>query len=332
MANVPGVNPCIRGIIGKYLIPQQPPLPSGNSIVCTSFYKMLVAKNKKEAWRILCAMLNPAFLQLLLRDPYVPPHIKKGATLLLLVIASDFICSITSDEAKEILAKLEVVPFDREHYPYTHKIDAILQEMDIEASMSSENHKCDRCVAVPTVGDIADGSSCIKYDCQECLHFTHGRDTVHTAEGTHACSVMQQIMAWANMFRLLVPLARVVANSSEYRHVSEQFTQYLDAWRCSYGFRAFPMLFTAKRSIRYLRDALGLFENHTSCPNVLWRHVSLLLHMQQVLQMKVSTPSKGDLLDENRKTLAEFQEKYGRFLPPLPSPPLSSPPLSLLSQ
>ena len=332
MSKVPGVDPKIREIVRKYLTPQQPPppqpsqppLPSGNSIVEASFYQMLVAENDESVWRILRAMLDPAFLQSLLQDPAVSHRFKKVALLLLLVIASDSICSETSNKAKEILDELGEVQFCQEYEPYTYTVDDILQKMNIEASLSSITHKCAKCVDVPTLNDDGDGISCRRYDCVVCLHFGNGRDTVFCTEGTRACPAMQKTMAWANVARALMPLARVVANSSEYTHASEDLALPLDVWRCFYGFWALPMLFTAKKSLKYLKDALGIFEDQTRCSEVLWRHVSLLLHMQRVLQVKVRNPLKGELLDENRKTLVEFQEKYGRFLPPLSSPPLPS--------
>ena len=289
-------------------------------------YGAFKQKSNEDAWDTICNMLDPAFLQSLLRDPDVSPKLKEVALLLLLVIASDSICKGTSDEAKRVLAELEGVQFCQEHNPYTYETDAILQKMDSVASMSSENHQCDKCVAVPNLGNIADGSSCSKYNCPMCLHFADGRDTAHKEEGdTHACPAMQKTMAWANMVRALVPLARVVANSSKYKNVSEEFALPFKVWRCFYCFWALPMLFTAKKSLKYLQNALGIFEDQTRCANVLWRHVSLLLHMQKVLQMKVRFPLKGESSTENRKTLAEFQEKYGQFLPPItsPAPPLS---------
>jgi len=282
---------------------------------------MFMAETNDEAWKILRDMLDTVFLQKLLEDSGVSDKLKQVALLLLLVIASDSIYLETSNEAKIILNELKVVLFHQElaPYAYTYKAREILLDMDKEATLSSKTHQCANCVGVPTLGDVNERRSCVKYKCMECRNFTYGQDTVHNDKGTSACSEMQQIMAWANMVRLLVPLAIDVAKSSAYRHASENFTQCLKVWRYSYYIWALPMLFTPKKNIMYLKDALRIFQDQTSCVDVLWRHVSLLLRMQQVLQMKVHTPLTGELLNENRKTLAEFQEKYGRFLPPLPS-------------
>lgn len=321
--------------------PQQPsppqPLPSGTQIVDIVLYNTFLPKDEEnsegnsegtsdgKAWRYIMAMLDPEFLLKLMKDPNVSPKHKEVATLLLLVLASECICEQKSNRAKEILVDLDVVKISTDHWPYTCKTDAILDQMYSDAIRLSENHKCTECVAVPNLGDFAERKSCSKYICAKCLHFADGRDTVHEEEGgTHACPAMQKTMAWVNMVRPFVFLARDVVHSSEYRHVSEDFTRLLDVWRCSYCFWALPMLFTAKKSLKYLQNALGILKDQTGCTDVIWRHVSLLLHMQKVLQMKVNTPLKGELLDENRKTLAEFQEKYGRFLPPLSSPPLPS--------
>lgn len=312
---------CIDAIATKYLTPPQAPsprpLPNGNQIIDGALYKIFIAISESNAWNIVHAVLDPEFLHTLIQDLNVTPKHKQVALLLLLVIASDSICSKTSDEAKGLLVELGVVLFHREHHPYAYKADDILREINIEASLSSQSHTCPKCVAVPNLG-VVEATSCSKYLCAGCQNFTNGRDTVHTAEGTYACPTMQQIAAWANMVHLLVPLARIVANSSEYRHVSEEFTRLLDVWRRAYCFWALPMLFAEKKGITYLKDALSLFEEQTSCVDVLWRHVSLLLHMQKVLQIKVCKPLKKDSLEENRKALAEFQEEYGRFLPPLP--------------
>ena len=338
----------IRKILTKYFKPppqqpsppqppQQPsppqPLPSGKKIVNSLLYGAFLAKDEEnsegnsdgKAWRYIMAMLDPEFLLKLMKDPNVSPKHKEVATLLLLVLASECICKEKSDEAKRILADLEVVQFHQEHRPYTYKTDAILCEMYSDAIRLSKDHKCTECVAVPNLGDFAERKSYSKYICAKCLHFADGLDTVHEEEGgTHACPAMQKTMAWVNMVRPFVFLARDVVHSSEYRHVSEDFTRLLDVWRCSYCFWALPMLFTRKQRITYLTDALGIFKEQTECADVIWRHVSLLLHMQKVLQMKVHNPLKGESSTENNEILVMFQTIYGKFLPPLssPAPPL----------
>jgi len=321
-------DPKIRKIMSKYLNPPQPqqppqpqpaqppqPLPSGSKIVNTVLNNAFFANSEEGAWHIIMAMLDPEFLQTLVNDPDVLPKHKEVATLLLLVLASDCICKKKSNRAKEILAVLEVVKISTEHRPYTCKTDAILDQMHSDAIWLSKNHKCTECVLVPTLGH----ASCGKCYCEDCMYFTDGRDTVHDEGSTYACQVMQNTMAWANMVRFLVYLARDVVHSSEYKHVSDCFSRLLGVWRCSYCFWALLMLFTKKKGIIYLKDALGIFEKQTKCNDVLWRHVSLLLHMQKVLQMKVRFPLKGESSSENNELLEMFQTKYGKFLPPLSS-------------
>jgi hypothetical protein len=130
------------------------------------------------------------------------------------------------------------------------------------------------------------------------------------------------------MIRSLVSLVKVVVNPAEHRPARADPILLLGIWRFTFFIWRLPRVFTAKKSLRWLLSALGLFEDHAGCAGVIWRHVSLLFHIQQILQIKACNPLKGESSAENIQTLAKFQTKYGEFLPPLSSPP----PLPSLSQ
>ena len=338
-------DPKISAILAKYIKqpprPAQPrpqpsqtpqPLPNGGKIFLFALKGVLTAGGDNKAWDIIWAILDPAFLRTLMKDSDVSTELKEVATLLLLVIASNCICDKERDKAKNVLAELGVVLSSTEHEPYTYEIEDILRQLNMEASRLSKDHNCAKCKPVPTLENNRD--TCSRHNCAECRHFTDGHDTTCIHGSIYACPTVQGQMAWVNMLRSLVPLAKNVAHSAEYKYVSEDFNQLLGIWRFTFFIWRLPRLFTSTKSSEFLVGVLGLFVVHAGCPGVIWRHVTLLLQMQQVLQIKAQTPLKGETSAENMQTLADFQTRFGEFLPPLPSPPpphSSPPPLPSLS-
>jgi len=346
---MPGIkNRQISDIIEKYAEPlPQPPQPAppqpappqtpqllpnfkgnGGKIFLVALNEAVTAGDVQKAWGIIKAIMDTAFLWALMMDPKVTAKIKEVATLLLLVIASNCICDKKRDKAKNVLDELGVVPISTEHepYTYTYEIDAILRQRYNGAIGLSQDHKCAICVSVPTLENNRD--TCSRHNCAGCRHFTDGHDTTRIHGSIYACPTVQGQMAWANMLRSLVPLAKNVAHSAKYKYISEDFNLLLGIWRFNFFIWRLPRLFTSTKSSEYLLGALGLFVDQAGCTGVIWRHVTLLLQMQQVLQIKARTPLKGETSSENMQTLAEFQTRFGEFLPPLssPPPPLSSPP------
>lgn len=274
-------------------------------------------------WSALCSLkklADPESLHELLKDPMTPKRECELASFLLIIMAANKKKDKRQTHAREILNLVGIVPKlepagedsrddkDRQQQYYEKKLCAEFVKIKKKTD-DMALHDCDKCVRVPLTEEM-----CVECKCANCHPHSYGRDTTPRGCDTYACCNMQCDLSWLYMLPHLAELVYVLLDywtfSPSYfsnpDSLDENFNQAITDWREYYFLCVFQTQFAAKESKEQLTKLLSLFSKKYNHEGLIWRHVSLLLHMQQVLQ------GMGD----NQGMLDEFNKMYGHLLPP----------------
>lgn len=279
---------------------------------------LFMASNERDAWILMKQLADPESLHELLKDPMTPERERELASFLLIIMAANERKDERQTSAREILnlegivPKLEPVGEDNrddkdQQLYYEEKLRTKFVKIK-KRTDDMELHDCDKCIRVPLTEEM-----CVECECANCHPHSDGRDTTPRGRDTYACCGMQCDLSWLYMLPHLAELVYVLLEYWTFRpsyfsdsdFVDGNFNRAITEWREYYFLCVFQTQFTPKTSKKQLTKLLSLFSKKYNHEGLIWRHVSLLLHMQQVLQEK-----GGD----NQGMLDEFNKMYGHLL------------------